>query len=78
MELFKESQGYYHYSTTYPHCNNSFTIEDFLDNHLPEGSHVHHIEGSYGEIGYDGKYYGVEAAGDGDFFNHVIGWNLIP
>lgn len=52
-------------------------MDDYLSNHLPEGAWVHHIEGAYAEIEYEGRDYGLHASGNGDSFNYVIRWELI-
>ena len=71
------TQVLFYYSTEYYHPNNSFTMDDYLTNHLPEGAEIIHIDGSYAEILYEGKDYGVHAGGNGDSFNHVIHWELL-
>jgi hypothetical protein len=52
-------------------------MDDYLSNHLPEGAWVHHIDGTYAEIEYEGRDYGLHAGGNGDSFNHVIRWELL-
>lgn len=52
-------------------------MDEFLSNHLPEEATIHHIEGTYAEVEYDGRYYGLHAGGNGDSFNHVIRWELL-
>jgi len=69
--------GSFYWTTQYYHHNNSFTMGDFLDNHLPEGAIVHHIQGSYAEVEYDGRDIGLHAGGNGDSYNHVIRWEVL-
>ena len=69
--------GSFYYSTEYYHPNNAFTMDDYLTNHLPEDAEIIHIDGSYAEILYQGKDYGVHAGGNGDSFNHYIRFELL-
>lgn len=69
--------GSFYYSTEYYHPNNAFTMDDYLTNHLPEDAEIIHIDGSYAEILYEGKDYGVHAGGNGDSFNHHIRFELL-
>ena len=77
--LFSQTDvsGSFYWNTQYYHHDNSFTMEDFLDNHLPEGAIVHYIEGSYAEVEYDGRDIGLNAGGNGDSYNHVIQWEVL-
>ena len=69
--------GSFYYSTEYYHPNNAFTMDDYLTNHLPEDAEIIHIDGSYAEILYEDKDYGVHAGGNGDSFNHHIRFELL-
>ena len=69
--------GSFYYSTEYYHPNNAFTMDDYLTNHLPEDAEIIHIDGSYAEILYEGKDYGVHAGGNGDSLNHHIRFELL-
>ena len=69
--------GSFYYSTEYYHPNNAFTMDDYLTNHLPEDAEIIHIDGSYAEILYEGKDYGVHAGGNGNSFNHHIRFELL-
>lgn len=62
----------FYYSTEYYHPDNSFTMDDYLSNHLPEGAEIICVDGSYAEINYEGIKYAVHAAGGGDAFYHYI------
>ena len=70
-------RGSFYWTTEYYHPDNNFTMDDYLWNHLPEGACVHHIDGTYAEIEYEGRDYGLHAGGNGDSFNHVIRWELL-
>jgi len=69
--------GSFYYLTEYYHPNNAFTMDDYLTNHLPEDAEIINIDGSYAEIVYEGKDYGVHASGNGDSFNHHIRFELL-
>lgn len=69
--------GSFYYTTQYYHPDNNFTMDDFLSHHLPVGVTVHHIDGTYAEVEYEGRDYGLHASGNGDSFNHVIRWELL-
>lgn len=69
--------GNFYWTTQDYHHDNNFTMNDFLSNHLPKEATIHHIEGTYAEVEYDGRYYGLHAGGNGDSFNHVIRWELL-
>lgn len=75
--IFNTNNGNYCWSTSYSHPDNQFTMQDFLNNHLPENAEVVHIEGTYAEVFYEGKYFGLHASGNGDSFNHCIHWETI-
>lgn len=64
----------YNWSTEYYHSDNSFTMNDFLENHLPANFLVIHADESYAEIKdmFENVIYAINAKGNGDSFNHVI------
>lgn len=62
----------FNWSTEYCHHDNSFTMNDYLDNHLVEGAKIMFQEGSYAEVILDGQRYGLDAKGNGDSFNHIV------
>ena len=62
----------YTYSTTEYHPNNTFTMIDFLENHLPEDFKIISQDGSFAEISDGLNTYEVHAGGDGDSYNHRI------
>lgn len=68
----------YYWTTTEYHPDNIFTMEDYLNNHLPPGFTVTHNEGTYAEIqNLSGERYGVHASGNGDSFNHKVEFELL-
>lgn len=62
----------YCYSTDFEHETNEYTMHDFLENELPYKWDVLVQDGTYAEIEFEGKRYGVHASGNGDFKNHKI------
>ena len=66
----------YTYSTTEYHPDNTFTMTDFLENHLPEDFKIISQDGSYAEISDGLNTYEVHAGGDGDSYNHRIRFEL--
>lgn len=73
----KDINGNFYWFTEYYHHNNTFTMDDFLENHLPESAIIHHIDGSYAEIEYNGRDIGIHASGNGDSYNHLITWEVL-
>ncbi|HHX69471.1 MAG TPA: hypothetical protein GX708_15675 [Gallicola sp.] len=69
--------GSFYWTTQYYHPDNNFTMDDFLSHHLPEESIIHHIDGTYAEVEYEGRDYALHAGGNGDSFNHIIRWELL-
>lgn len=69
----------YHWSTDYFHPDNTFTMQDFLDNHLPDKFIVVERDESYAEIEnvVNGLIYAVDAKGNGDSYNHIVTSGLI-
>ena len=62
METFR-------WHTIEPHPNNETTMNDYLENHLPQCFDVIFEDGTYAEIQNKntGQIFGVNASGDGDF-----------
>ena len=71
------SCGEYGWRTDEAHADNIETMDEFLEEHLPESAGVVMTDGTYAEIVYDGSTYAVHASGDGDFFNHKVEFVLI-
>ena len=72
METFK-------WHTTEPHNNNEDTMNDYLENHLPQCFNVIFKDGTYSEIQNEntGQIFGVRAMGDGDFTHHKVTFEFI-
>lgn len=63
----------YHWQTERPHFDNTETMQDFLDCELGEDMEIDVVDGSYAEVRTKGGVlFGVNAAGNGDSYNHVV------
>jgi hypothetical protein len=60
------------WTTTYFHSDNSFTMNDYLNNHLLDGAEIMFRDESYAEVMIDGQRYGLDAKGNGDSYNHIV------
>ena len=69
----------YRWSTTQPHSNNIETMNDYLENHLPQCFDVVFEDGTYAEIKNKntGQIFAVSASGDGNFTNHKVTFDFI-
>ena len=69
----------YRWSTPQPHNNNNETMDDYLNNHLPQCFDVVFEDGTYAEIKNKntGQLFAVHASGDGDFNNHKVTFEFI-
>ena len=67
----------FYWATEYYHYDNSFTMDDYLDNHLPDGAKIMFQDGSYSEIIIDNQRYALDAKGNGDSYNHIVTLNAI-
>ena len=69
----------YRWSTPQPHNNNNETMDDYLNNHLPQCFDVTFEDGTYAEIKNKntGQIFGVHAGGDGDFNHHKVTFEFI-
>jgi hypothetical protein len=64
----------FYWTTEEYHPDNNFTMQDYLNNHLPEKWELFFEDGTYAEIRnkLTGTFYGVHASGNGDSFNHKV------
>lgn len=62
-----------------PHNNNEETMNDYLENHLPNEFVVIFEDGTYAEIKHkqSGAIWGVNATGDGDFIHHKVTFEFV-
>ena len=67
----------YTWSTDYAHSDNTETMNDYLQNHLPDGAEVLYHEGTYAEILYNYEKYEVHSSGDGDFKHHRVSFKNV-
>jgi hypothetical protein len=67
-------KGTYFWTTRYYHPDNSFTMRDLLDNHLPKYVEVNLEDGSYAEVTVDVTNYALHAGGNGTSYNHFVKW----
>jgi hypothetical protein len=67
----------YTWNTDYAHSDNTETMCDYLDNHLPEGAEVLYHDGTYAEILYNYAKHEVHASGDGDFTHHRVSFKSV-
>lgn len=69
----------YKWHTTEAHSDNNETMNDYLDNHLPECFKPIFQDGTYAEIRNEntGQIFAVHASGDGDFCNHKVEFEFV-
>ena len=72
METFR-------WHTIEPHPNNEATMNDYLENYLPQCFDVIFEDGTYAEIQNKntGQIFGVNASGDGDFTHHKVEFEFV-
>jgi len=69
--------GSFSWTTDYYHNDNAFTMNDFIENHLPNDVDVYLEDGSYAEVRIDNINYSLDAKGNGDSYNHIVEWNKV-
>jgi len=69
----------FYWETEYYHHNNAFTMNDYLENHLPDGFDIILEDGSYAEVQEiaTDKIFCLDAKGNGDSFHHVVNWSFL-
>lgn len=67
------------WSTSHYHHDNTFTMNEYLEEHLPDEFECIFQDGSYAEIQHktSKKIYGLHAGGNGDSFNHRVRFEFI-
>lgn len=70
--------GFFYWETEEYHPDNSFTLNDWLENQMQEEVEIKHQSGSYCEV-IDGlgDYYSLMAGGNGDSYSHKIEINKL-
>lgn len=78
LERLKNMETY-RWHTIEPHNNNEETMNDYLENHLPQCFDVIFEDGTYAEIQNrnTGQIFGINASGDGDFTHHKVEFEFI-
>lgn len=69
--------GSFYWNTEYYHNDNSFTMNDFLENHLQPDAEIYLQDGSYAEVRIKNINYSLDAKGNGDSYNHIVEWNVV-
>ena len=69
--------GSFSWTTDYYHNDNAYTMNDFIENHLPDDVDVYLEDGSYSEVRINGVNYALDAKGNGDSYNHIVEWNKV-
>lgn len=63
----------YYWETEYEHCDNTNTMTDYLEYHLPKGFEILEAEDSMAIIkSKDGVKYECHASGNGDTYSHCV------
>ena len=71
--------GSFYWKTDYYHHDNAFTMQDFIENHLPTEFEVILDDGSYAEVQQHATdaIFSLDAKGNGDSFHHVVDWHVL-
>jgi Na+-transporting NADH:ubiquinone oxidoreductase subunit NqrF len=69
--------GSFYWETEYYHNDNAFTMNDFLENYLPDNAEITLDDGSYAEIEMEGNKFSLDAKGNGDSFHHCVDWHVL-
>ena len=68
----------YYWSTMEYHHDNTHTMNDYLDNHLPDGAEIIMQDGNYAVVEYYGEKFALNAVGNGDSYNHKVEIAVLP
>lgn len=71
-EINIENSSEYTWSTPLGHIDNSETMSDWIECHMPYGAWLIEQDGSQADIHYKGKSYDINASGNGNSFNHKV------
>lgn len=69
--------GIYYWNTTHYHPDNSFTMNEFIEDHLQDDADVYLQDGSYAEVRVNSVNYSLNAKGSGDCYNHIVEWEIV-
>ena len=69
----------FYWETDYFHNDNAFTMQDFIENHLPTEFEVILDDGSYAEVQQHATdaIFSLDAKGNGDSYHHVVNWHVL-
>ena len=69
----------FYWETEYYHHDNTFTMNDYLENHLPDVFDIILEDGSYAEVQEisTDKIFCLDAKGNGDSYHHVVNWSFL-
>lgn len=66
------AEGIFYWNTNYAHSNNMETMQDYLENYLPQNCEIIEDDGTYAEVVQNGVKIGIHASGNGDFCSHKV------
>lgn len=65
--------GTFYWETEYYHHDNTFTLNDWLENQMQESVDIIYEDGNYCEVkDENGESYSLMASGNGDSYSHQI------
>jgi hypothetical protein len=65
--------GFFYWETEDYHHDNSYTLNDYLENQIGENVIIIYQDGGYCEVRDEqGEEYSLSASGNGDSYNHRI------
>lgn len=67
----------YYWRTEEPHSDNTETMGNYLDEHLPDDATIVLQDESYAEIRIGFQTFACRASGDGDFCWHKVQFELL-
>ncbi|WP_143813390.1 hypothetical protein [Parabacteroides provencensis] len=71
-QMILDGLQYYRWQTEYPLYTTTDSMNDFLENHLPDDYEVIECDGNQILVDIKGDKYEIAAYGDGDFCSHVV------
>jgi hypothetical protein len=75
----EDDGGSFYWTTDHYHYDNTFTMQEFLNNHLPSDFELLTEDGSYAEVQQHitNAVFALEAKGNGDSYNHIVDWKFL-
>lgn len=71
-QMILDGLQYYRWQTEYPLSTNTDSMNDFVENHLPDDCEIIEIDTNQIIVDMDGDKYEITAYGCGDFCNHEV------